>query len=33
MLFLAALEKCLTDQGVDLEQGASIAAVVETSSK
>jgi alanine-glyoxylate transaminase/serine-glyoxylate transaminase/serine-pyruvate transaminase len=33
MLFLAALERCLTDQGVDLKRGASIAAAVEASSK
>lgn len=33
MLFLAALEKCLACQGVDLEPGASIAAAVEVTSK
>jgi hypothetical protein len=33
MLFLAALEKCLADQGVDFERGTSIAAAVEASSK
>jgi aspartate aminotransferase-like enzyme len=29
MLFLAALEKCLADQGVKFERGASIAAATE----
>jgi len=29
MLFLSALEKCLTDQGVKFKQGASIAAAIE----
>lgn len=33
MLFLAALEKCLVDQGIDLERGAGIAAAVEAESK
>lgn len=33
MLFLAALEKCLANQGVDIEKGASIAAAVEAASK
>ena len=33
MLFLGALEKCLADQGVDFERGASVAAAVEASSK
>jgi alanine-glyoxylate transaminase/serine-glyoxylate transaminase/serine-pyruvate transaminase len=33
MLFLTALEKCLADQGVDIEKGASIAAAVEVTSK
>jgi alanine-glyoxylate transaminase/serine-glyoxylate transaminase/serine-pyruvate transaminase len=33
MLFLAALEKCLTDQGVNIQQGASIASAVEAASK
>jgi alanine-glyoxylate transaminase/serine-glyoxylate transaminase/serine-pyruvate transaminase len=33
MLFLAALERCLTDQDVDLKRGTSIAAAVEASSK
>lgn len=33
MLFLAALEKCLTGQGVDLEPGAGTAAAVEAASK
>ena len=33
VLFLAALEKCLADQGVDFERGASVAAAVEASSK
>jgi alanine-glyoxylate transaminase/serine-glyoxylate transaminase/serine-pyruvate transaminase len=29
MLFLSALEKCLTEQNVKFEQGASIAAAIE----
>jgi alanine-glyoxylate transaminase/serine-glyoxylate transaminase/serine-pyruvate transaminase len=33
LLFLAALEKCLADQGVDFERGACIAAAVEAGSK
>jgi alanine-glyoxylate transaminase/serine-glyoxylate transaminase/serine-pyruvate transaminase len=33
MLFLAALEKCLFDQGVDFEQGASVAAAMEAARK
>jgi alanine-glyoxylate transaminase/serine-glyoxylate transaminase/serine-pyruvate transaminase len=33
MLFLAALEKCLFDQGVDFERGASVAAAMEAANK
>jgi alanine-glyoxylate transaminase/serine-glyoxylate transaminase/serine-pyruvate transaminase len=33
MLFLSALEKCLLDQGVDFERGASVAAAMEAASK
>ena len=33
MLFLAALEKCLFDQGVDFERGSSVAAAMEAASK
>lgn len=29
MLFLSALEKCLADQGVKFQRGASIAAAIE----
>jgi alanine-glyoxylate transaminase/serine-glyoxylate transaminase/serine-pyruvate transaminase len=29
MLFLAALEKCLVDQGLKFERGSSIAAAIE----
>jgi alanine-glyoxylate transaminase/serine-glyoxylate transaminase/serine-pyruvate transaminase len=33
MLFLAALEKCLADQGIELEAGAGIAAAVKANNK
>jgi len=33
LLFLSALEKCLADQGVEFEKGASIAAAIEQAGK